>query len=332
MMIQLCARIRKLIAVVLFASLLGVPAQSRSKPAPRIGSLAISRDARVLAVVFGDDTASFLYRIDVSTGVAARLTAATSGTETSPTFSPDGKRIASAYWPGGEAPSRIVIANIDGSDSRQWSPADVADLSPVFSPDNKTIVFSRAQFVGGYSPIAQPHPHDWALYASNLDGTNIRQITNERFYSMSMLSISPDGEKIVVVTETLYTSQRLTIYSLTRPGLPLSTFQPRFPNELSRKHPIYASPNYLPDGTILFLAADNHISYDVYRLNPETGSVDKLIDKNGYATDLTVAADGNTAAFLKWRRTRLGDIIDPKIYLLDMSNNTLKALPITGLP
>jgi Tol biopolymer transport system component len=332
MMVQLRARFRKLIAVVLFASLPSVPAQSRSKLAPRIGSLAISRDATVLAVVFGDDNASFLYRIDVSTGVAIRLTSATSGTETRPTFSPDGKRIAYAYWPGGEAPSRIVIANIDGSDSRQWSPSDVADLSPVFSPDNKTIVFSRAQFVGSDSPIAQPHPHDWALYASNLDGTNSRQITNEHFYAMSMPSISPDGEKIVVVTESLETSQRLATYSLTRPGLPLSTFQPRFPNELSRKHPIYAYSNYLPDGTILFMAADKHISYDVYRLSPDIGSVDKLTDKNGYATDLTVSADGSTAAFLKWRRTWLGDVTDPKIYLLDVNSKKLTALTIIGLP
>ena len=309
-----------------------MPARSRSKPSPRIGSLAISRDARVLAVVFGDDNASFLYRIDVSTGVAARLTAATSGTETRPTFSQDGKRVAHASWPGGEAPSRIVIANIDGSDSRQWSPSDVEDLSPVFSPDNKTIVFSRSQFVGSYSPIAQPHPHDWALYASNLDGTNIRQITNEHFYSMSSPSISPDGEKFVVVTETPYTTQHLAAYSLTRPGLPLSTYKPHFPNELSRKHPIYAYPNYLPDGTILFMAADKHISYDVYRQNPDTGSVDKLTDKNGYATDLTVSADGSTAAFLKWRYTWLGDVTDPKIYLLDMNSKRLTALTITGLP
>jgi Tol biopolymer transport system component len=78
--------------------------------------------------------------------------------------------------------------------------------------------------------------------------------------------------------------------------------------------------------------ADKHISYDVYRLNPETGLVDKLTNKNGYATDLIVSADGSTAAFLKWGRTWLGDVTDPKIYLLDMNSNTLKALTITGLP
>ena len=57
---------------------------------------------------------------------------------------------------------------------RPWSPSESNDFSPVFSPDNKSIVFSRSGFYGSYSPIAQPHPHAWRFYANDLEGTNVR--------------------------------------------------------------------------------------------------------------------------------------------------------------
>jgi hypothetical protein len=68
---------------------------------------------------------------------------------------------------------------------RAWLPSqgNVRDFSPVFSPDNKTMIFSRSRFYGNYSPIAQPHYHAWDFYAADLDGTNIRQLTNESFYN-----------------------------------------------------------------------------------------------------------------------------------------------------
>ncbi len=257
-------------------------------------------------------------------------TDAKDGEEASPTFSPDGKRIVYAYEPGDHARPRIVIVNVDGSDKRQWSPSSVTNLSPVFSPDNETIVFSRADVYSSYSPIAQPHPHGWSFFASNLDGTNVRQLTTERFYMASRPSISPDGKNMVVVTEGLETEQQIAIYSITTPGPPLRTFRPHVPKEISRKHPIFAYPNYLPDGSILFMAADKYVAYDVYRLNPDTGAIEKLTNQNGYATELKVSADGKIAAFLKWHRNWKG-VTDPEPYLLDLESHKLTPLKISGL-
>jgi Tol biopolymer transport system component len=59
--------------------------------------------------------------------------------------------------------------------------------------------------------------------------------------------------------------------------------------------------------SILFLAATEgwrFYDHDVYRLDLETGVVERLTKKNGYATDLRVSADGKTAAFLKWSSDR----------------------------
>lgn len=324
--LSLSVRTGGLILLCLFAGT-SYGRSSRSK----ITSLAVSPDGRLVALVAEKDSTLFIYTVAVDSGVATRLTDAKDGEETSPSFSKDGKRIAFNYKPGDHKRSRIVIVNLDGSDRREASPSSEIALSPVLSPDNQTIVFARADFVGSYSPIAQPHPHGWSFFASNLDGTNVRQLTTERFYMVSRHSISPDGKNMVVVTEGFETEPQIAIYSITSPGPPLRTFRPHVPNEISRKHPIFTYPNYLPDGSILFMAADKGVGYDVYGLNPDTGAVEKLTNKNGYATELKVSADGKTAAFLKWRKNWMLEVTDPEPYLLDLQSRKVTPLKVSGL-
>ena len=62
----------------------------------------------------GDDNTSFIYEIDVDSGNATRLTDANAGRESSPAFSPDGKRISYSYSPGKGQPSSVVIENVFG--------------------------------------------------------------------------------------------------------------------------------------------------------------------------------------------------------------------------
>jgi Tol biopolymer transport system component len=300
-------------------------------PAGQIRSVAISPGGNLIAVDFKKDKTSFIYVIRVDTGSATRLTAVKEGVESSPAFSADAKQVAYTYWPGAGAPSRIVIVNVDGSNLRQWSPTGSNDVSPVFSPDNRTLVFSRFGFFGSYSPIAQPHAHEWNFYAADLDGGNVRQITNESFYSASAPSVSADGKNMVVVVEGVETSQHIAVYSLDQPGKPILSLQPHVPNEESRKDPMLAYPNYLPDGSILLMAANKRFDYDVYRLDPDTGAIEKLTNRNGYATDLKVSADGRTAVFLKWRKNWLGDLAGNELYLLDLQSGALTPLNITGL-
>jgi Tol biopolymer transport system component len=302
-----------------------------ASPPGVMNGLAVSPDGKLIVVTYEKGDSAFIYKVSVDTGNATRLTKAETGWESSPSFWPDGKQIAFSYKPGKETRSRIIIENVGGSDLHQWSPAGVSDLSPVFSLDDKTVVFSRAEFYGNDSPITQPHPHEWDFYASDLDGTNVRQLTTESFYIVSPPSISPDGKTMVIVTEGVETSQHISVYSITHPGQPLHTFQPHVPKEVDHRNPIFASPNYLPDGSILFMAANSRFDYDVYRLNPDTGEIEKLTIGNGYASDLKVSADGNTAVFFKWQKNWLGDLLGNQVYLLDVQSQKLTLLRISGL-
>ena len=305
------------------------------KSPDHIRSVAVSPDGKIIAVDFEKGGASFIYKIAVETGSATRLTDAKTGTESSPAFSPDGKRIAFSYSPGNGAHSSIIIENVDGSDLRPWSPSENNNFSPVFSADNKSIVFSRSGFYGSYSPIAQPHPHAWSFYASDLDGTNVRELTNESFYMASPASVSPDGKNMVIVEEGLNSNREIAIYSLDHPGKPIQSLQPHVPKEADHKNPILNFPNYMPDGkSILFMAASDGkrgYDYDVYRVDLGTGSLERWTNGNGYATDLKVSTDGNTAVFLKWHSDWRGTPDKSELYLLDVQTHKLTPLRITGL-
>jgi Tol biopolymer transport system component len=326
--------IRELRAAWLLLFLLAPLAHS-SDSSGRIKSLAVSPDGKLIAVEFAKGNTSFIYKIQVDTGRATKLTNAQSGEESTPAFSPDGERIAYSYLPAKAAHSTIVIGNVDGSHLHSWSPSDADDFSPVFSPDNKTIIFARSGFYGSYSPIAQPHHHAWSFYESDLDGTNLRALTSESFFMASAASVSPDGKNMAIVTEGLDTNREIAIYSLDHPGKPLQSLQPHVPNEADHKDPILDFPNYTPDGkSILFMAASNGkhgYDYDVYRVDLKTGSVETITNENGYATDLRVSADGKTAAFLKWRSDWHSTPVQSKPYLLDTQSHKVTPLKITGL-
>lgn len=328
----------RLLTVGFLLLLLDLPATCAANSKGQMGGVAISPDGKLVAVVFQKDSTSFIYKIDVDTGIATRLTDAKAGAEADPAFSADGRRIAFIYRPAGTSHSEIVLANVDGSAVRTFSPPGVRAFYPVLLPDNKTIVFAQSGFYGSYSPIAQPHHHASRFYASNLDGTNLRELTSETLYAATAPSVSPDGKNMAVMTIGVDTPQQIAIYSLDRPGKPLFSLRPHVPREADRKEPIVDYPNYMPDGKgILFMAASNGrglwkgFDYDVYQVNIGIDAVEQLTKGNGYASDLKVSADGKTAVFLKWQSDWHGTPVRSALYLLDVQSRKLTALKVTGL-
>src|SRR5216684_8925384 len=93
-----------------------------TRPDPHFEGFTFSPDGTyVLAVYSRSGSApSFIYKIALDTGKAARFTTVTTGFETVPSFSSDGKRIAFTYSPDRGARSRIILANADGSDPQPW--------------------------------------------------------------------------------------------------------------------------------------------------------------------------------------------------------------------
>ena len=311
-----------------------LPAMASAAPsAGRLSGTAVSPDGKTMAVTYVKNGTCFIYKVALETGRASRLTNAAAGFESSPSFAPDGKRIAYSYSAGKGQNSHIVIVNTDGSALHSWPSSSSNDFRPLFTPSNKAIIFARSGYYGSYSPIAQPHSHDWNFYSASLDGANLRQLTNDHFYMVSDASISPDGKNMVFVSS----EQRgdvIEIRSVEEPGKPARLLRPHVPKE-PRPGPTFNCPNYTPDGKhIVFMAANegkNGYDYDVFQTDIDTGAVEALTNDNGYATDLKLLPDGKTALFLKWNKDGRGSLAGNDLYLLDIQTRKLTLFKINGL-
>jgi Tol biopolymer transport system component len=87
-----------------------------------------------------------------------RLTDSGAGVDYSPTWSPDGKRVAfrtTRGSPSGPDPSNIFVINADGSGERQLTPARGAaagGLFPAWSPDGSRIAYSNGSGINLVRP------------------------------------------------------------------------------------------------------------------------------------------------------------------------------------
>ena len=135
--------------------------------------------------------------------------------EGSPTFFPDGERIAFvSAGPEGTGPRRaapgrikplhqIYTINIDGSDEKHLNPNPYDCYSPVIAPDGKTIAFVSGRM------------DDIEIYLMDIDGMNERRITSGIGVSVQP-AFSPDGEKLVFVSDRSGTLQ-IYLMSLGQP-------------------------------------------------------------------------------------------------------------------
>jgi Tol biopolymer transport system component len=153
---------------------------------------------------------------------------------------------------------------------------------------------------------------------------------------VSDASVSPDGKSIVFVSSGEH-GDVIEVRSVEDPAKPMRILRPRGPKKPSLSD-LFNCPNYMPDGkSMLFLAATNGklpwsgYDYDVYRMDIASGTVERLTQGNGYASDLKVSADGKTAVFLKWHSDWHGTPNKSELYLLDLQTRKLTPFKINGL-
>jgi hypothetical protein len=108
------------------------------------------------------------------------------GTDQSPAWSADGRRLAFTSFRGGDGRQAIYVMNADGSDQTRVSPETAGvsdDATPAWSPAGDRLAFASTR----------PFGDSWRVWTMNADGTNAAPLSDQFAIDPAW---SPDGSQI----------------------------------------------------------------------------------------------------------------------------------------
>ena len=136
-----------------------------------------------------------LYLLQLSSRSIERLTQ-TNVEESTPAFSPDGRRVAYSAGVADGSKSLFEYSLTSKTTRRLTSQDGVRDLAPRYSPDGSQIVFTRAHRLRPYSMGGQTWD-DWDLYVIERDASP-RRLTFQNSRSPNEACFIDAGQKVLV--------------------------------------------------------------------------------------------------------------------------------------
>ncbi len=253
-----------------------------SQPAPLVSSIgnsgtiydikapAWSPDGTRLAFSASNGVGYDIYTVTgpgLNQGLTRLTTSASSGGNW-PWWSPDGSQIAYTTYRDGKY--TIDVMNTDGTGHKTIAEGIGGICFRLsWSPDARCITFATG-------PVNTDPFDTWEIYAVNIDGTGLVQLTDNKFEEMAP-ALSPDGTKIAFYSNR---DGYLAIYVMQSDGSGATRLTG---NSIS-----CTIPQWSPDGTqIAYLGANGSSSipsYGLYVMNADGTSQRKLAACNGSTT------------------------------------------------
>src|SRR6266702_2010224 len=230
---------------------------------------------RVLFVMDGK-----VYSIDQD-GADQKLVSSSDHQAMSPAWATDGRRFSyMEFWQGHV---RLFVQEVaSGKRAPVATTGQALDFTPAFSPDGKTLAFSRATEEGT------------DLYTVNIkDGCCLQRLTVGRFYDNLSPTYSPDGQRIAFVSTRPGLPQ---IYVMAADGTDQQLFAPFDYGATGSSN----APEWSPDGQTVAFHRDVGGTLQVFVLDVRTRAVRQLTSL-GRNEDPTWAPDSRHVAFVSDR-------------------------------
>ena len=217
----------------------------------------------------------------------------------SPSWSPDGKRIAFISDRDGHVHPRhgwstyeIYVMNADGSNPQNLTNNPSDDRDPSWSPDGKRIVFSSAR--------DNDNPQNREIYVMDADGSNQQRLT-ENIDDDRDPSWSPDGERIVFsASREGHVEDKFgitaEIYVMDADG---GNEQRLTKNRNNDWYPVWS-----PDGKRIAFGSDRKgdlVKFEIYVMDADGGNQQRLTENRGWDSSPSWSPNGERIAFTSER-------------------------------
>ena len=218
----------------------------------------------------------------------------------SPTWSPDGRKIAFESDRDGSDPE-IYVMNADGSGVTQLTNNNGYDASPSWSPDGERIAFVSDR---GFQDPEELN-RNFEIYVMNVDdGTpppisRPQQIIEEAISTIENLDNIPQGVRTSII---VLLRQVLDIIDDDTTTLP-----PQEPIRLTNNNASDGSPSWSPDSEKIVFRSDRDENSGIYVMNADDGSEQtRLTEESQFDGDPRWSPDGERIAFSSIRGNQGG--------------------------